>query len=59
MVGVEAPTPLPERSRWAEHEGSRCIRSCAHPTGIAHARTTDASEQRFNVVNLRETLEVG
>jgi len=31
----------------------------ARPTGIAHGRTTDAPEQRFNGANLRETLEVG
>jgi hypothetical protein len=62
MVGVEAPTPLPERSRFAEHLGKMeelYTECCARLTGGSHALTTDASEQRFNGVNLRETLEVG
>jgi hypothetical protein len=32
---------------------------CARPTGEGYGRTTDTPEQRFNGVNLRETLEVG
>ena len=61
MVGVEAPTPLPERSRCAEHEevvGVFWV-GCARTTDDSYGRTTDAPEQRFNGVNLRETLEVG
>jgi len=37
----------------------RLEKSCAHPTGDGHDRTTDAPEQRFNDVNLKATLEVG
>jgi hypothetical protein len=61
MVGVEAPTPLPERSRCAEHEevvGVFWV-GCARPTGDSYGRTTNAPEQRFNGVNLTATLEVG
>jgi hypothetical protein len=37
----------------------RLGKSCAHPTGDGHDRTTDALAQRFTGVNLRATLEVG
>jgi hypothetical protein len=50
-----------ERSRCAEHGVTvhALGKECARPTGGSHALTTDAPEQRFNGVNLRETLEVG
>jgi hypothetical protein len=51
-----------ERNRCAEHGVSVNTvlgKECARPTEYMHGRTTDASEQRFNGVNLRETLEVG
>ena len=51
-----------ERNRCAEHgvTGNSALgKECARPTGGSHALTTDASEQRFNGVNLRGTLEVG
>ena len=60
VVGVEAPTPslrevgLPSTSgKWKSTE------CCARLTGGSHALTTDAPEQRFNGVNLMETLDVG
>jgi hypothetical protein len=34
-------------------------RHCVRPTGGSHGRTTDASAQRYNGVNLRGSLEVG
>jgi hypothetical protein len=37
----------------------RLGKSCAHPTGDGHDRTTDAPAQRFNGAKLRATLEVG
>jgi hypothetical protein len=50
------------RSRCDEHGGPLVDPAdigCARPTGGSHGRTTDAPEQRFNGVNLRDTLEVG
>jgi hypothetical protein len=37
----------------------RLRKSCAHPTGDGHDRTTDALAQRFIGAKLRATLEVG
>jgi hypothetical protein len=52
-----------ERSRCTEHIGTLArvveIEYRARSTGEGHGRTPDACEQRFNGVNLRETLEVG
>ena len=59
VVSVEAPTPSLKEAGLPSTSGiwkSWVTECCARFTGGSHGRITDAPEQRFNSVNLREML---